>query len=324
MTRTTTTAVAFLLSLELCGEPPPDEPIVVPLLGEATFPEGIAADPETGELFVGGLASGDIQRVGPAGTSYFKLAHEDGLLNVIGLAVDPPRDRLWVCSSSFADPTVPASLLAFDTTTGDLLASFSTPDDGLPHFLNDVDVDTEGNAYATDSLAPVVWRADAELSGLSPLASDPAFVVDAAGFNLNGIAVAPGDQHAVVSVPTLSGAGGKLFRVGLADGAVLEIPVDPTFGGVDGLSVLGATTMLGAGGAPGLHRLEFDPAFTRVAITPLTEPEALLDLPTTTAVIDGRVWVVNSQLDHFVGLPGGEGPPELPFEIVGLPLGALE
>lgn len=324
MTRLATITSSFLLWLGPCGEPPADDAQRIPLLGDATFPEGIAAHPSTGELFVGGLASGDIQRVSPDGVAYFKQPHEDGLLNVIGLAVDPARDRLWVCSSSFDDPTVAASLLAFDTTTGALLASFSTPADGLLHFLNDVDVDEAGNAYATDSFAPVVWRVDAELTEITPLSSDPAFVVDPEGFNLNGIAVTPDDLHAIVSVPTLSGTGAKLFRVALDDGAVLEIPVDPAFGGVDGLEVVGATTMLGSGGVPGLHRLTFDAAFTQVEIAALDQFDAELDLPTTNAVLDDRVWVVSSQLDHFVEMFGNEDPPSLPFEIVGVPLAALE
>ncbi|MEM9493786.1 MAG: hypothetical protein AAGC55_31860, partial [Myxococcota bacterium] len=77
------------------------------LLGDQTFPEGIAAHVGDDTLFVGGLASGDIQRITAAGATYFKQPHEDGLLNVIGLAVDPERDRLWAASSSFFDPMTP-------------------------------------------------------------------------------------------------------------------------------------------------------------------------------------------------------------------------
>ncbi|MEM6927906.1 MAG: hypothetical protein AAF602_13320, partial [Myxococcota bacterium] len=192
--------------------------VSVPLLGDATYPEGIAAHAGTNQLFVGGLANGDIQRIDARGdASYFKEANEDGLLNVVGLAVDPDRDRLFVCSTSFADPTVLPSLVVFDTETGEQIASLSAPADGLPHFFNDVTVDRSGRAYVTDSFAPVVYAVDVDLTSIDVLASDPAFVVDPSGFNLNGIAVTTDDRFAIVSVATLGGVG-RLFRIGLGDG----------------------------------------------------------------------------------------------------------
>jgi sugar lactone lactonase YvrE len=297
----------------------------VELLGTRTFPEGVAAHSVTRELFVGGLAQGEIQRVTSRGAEVFKRSHEDGLLDVIGLAVDATRDRLWVCSTSFADPTVAPALVVFDTRSGERLAILTLPSDGRPHFLNDVDVDADGNAYATDSLAPVIWTVRSDLATVQPFVEDAAFLVTPESFNLNGLAVTPDDRFIVASVPSLDPAGrGRLFRIEIATRSVSEVELDRTFAGADGLVLLDDRRMIASGGSPGLHRLDFDADYRTARITVLDAFEPELDFPTTAAIADGRLWVVNSQLDHHVvALFGDRGPPELPFEIVGLPVEAL-
>jgi sugar lactone lactonase YvrE len=297
----------------------------IALLGQRTFPEGIAAHAKTGNLFVGGLAQGEIQRIGPHGAQPFKRSHEDGLLNVIGLAVDTPNDRLWVCSTSLADPMVSPSLVVFDARTGEKLAAFALPADGRPHFLNDIDVDASGNAYATDSLAPVIWTVPADLSAVDVFVEDPAFVVDPASFNLNGLVVTPDDRFIVASVPSLDPAGhGHMFRVEIGTRAVTEIELDRPFGRADGLVVVDTGRMIASGSPPGLHQLEFAADYRSARVTPIEGFESELDLPTTAAIAADRLWVVNSQLDHYVvAVFGDRGPPELPFEIVGIPVEAL-
>jgi sugar lactone lactonase YvrE len=297
----------------------------VSLLGEHTFPEGIAADGGSGELFVGSLAEGEIQRVSARGVELFKRTHEDGLLNVIGLAVDAPRHRLWVCSSSFADTSIPPALIVFDTRSAAKLAAFTLPADGQPHFLNDVDVDSRGDAFATDSLAPVIWRVAADLTTLEPWLRDQAFTLDPSGFNLNGLAITPDDHWLVASVPSMSDAGqGKLFRVGIADRSVQEIALDPQFAGADGLVVVDDRRMIASGGVPGLFWLEFAEDFTSAKVRPIERFASKLKQPTTSAIAADRLWVVNSQLDHYlVAVFGERGPAALPFEILGIPLEAL-
>lgn len=295
------------------------------LLGSRTFPEGIAAHTSSGTIFVGGVANGDIQRVVGDGPEMFKAAHADDLANVIGLAVDGARDRLWVCSTTFNDPMGPAALFVFDVHSGRRLAHLTLPADGAPHFLNDVDLDSRGNAYATDSLAPLIWTVPADLSRIEVLTTDSSFTVDPAGFNLNGLAVTPDDRYLIASVPSASETGqGKLFRIELATRSVRGIVQDHAFAGADGLTVLGERDLVASGAAPGLHRLRFDAEYESVRVTPLERFASQFAQPTTAAVSNGQLWVVNSQLDHYVvAVFGDKGPPALPFEIVGIPLSEL-
>lgn len=307
-----------------CAATPPELRRIA-LLGERTFPEGIATHRSSGEIFVGGLAQGEIQRVTSGSVSRFKAPHADGLANVIGLAVDSARDRLWVCSTTFDNPLGPAALVVFDTRSGKRLASLPLPADGSPHFLNDVDVDSAGTAYATDSLTPVIWTVPPDLSHIEALVREPAFVVDPNGFNLNGVAVTPDERFLIASVPSISEAGqGKLFRVELATHSVQEIDQDRAFAGADGLTVLSTRRMIASGAAPGLYLLEFDADYTRAHVTALERFATEFAQPTTAAIADGRLWVVNSQLDHYVvAVFGDKGPPALPFEIVGIPMSEL-
>ena len=297
----------------------------VPLLGERMFPEGIAAHRISAEIFVGGVAQGEIQHVTARGASPFKRAHADGLHNVIGLAVDSARDRLWVCSTTFDDPFGPAALVVFDIPSGRALASLPLPADGAPHFLNDVDVDSTGAAYATDSLSPLIWTVPADLSHIEVLVRDPLWLLDPNGFNLNGLVVTPCDRFLIASLPSLSDSGhGKLFRVELATRRVIEIEQDPPFAGADGLTVLSERRVIASGAAPGLFLLDFDAGYGVVQVTPLERFAGEFAQPTTSAIADGRLWVVNSQLDHYVvAVFGDKGPPALPFELVGIPVSEL-
>ena len=147
--------------------------------------------------------------------------------------------------------------------------------------------------------------------------------MDPAGFNLNGIAVTPNRKYLIVSVPSLSGQNGKLFRVTIKTGRVLPIDVPQSYGGADGLVLLPDGRLLGAGGVPGVHLMSWSRRYREVAIVPVADFDPSFDRVTTAAVLGDRVWFTNSQLDHFVSLLGDNGPPQLPFEIVGIPLSRL-
>ncbi|MEM6931337.1 MAG: hypothetical protein AAF602_30685, partial [Myxococcota bacterium] len=120
------------------------------------------------------------------------------------------------------------------------------------------------------------------------------------------------------SVATLGGVG-RLFRFGLGDGEVRPIDTPEGYPGVDGLLALGERTLVGFAGTPDVFHFAFSEDFDAVEVTALPEAAAWLDFPTTAARLGTRVYVVNSQLDHFVpGQPAFGTKPDLPFEIVGI------
>lgn len=292
------------------------DPLAV--LGEETFPEGIAADPDGNVLYVGGAGNGSLQKVVVAGrqagmATWVREPGEDGLLNVLGLAVDPGRSRLFACSSSFDMPPGPTMLAVYDTETEELLAQLSPPDDGSSYFFNDVTVDSQGRAYVTDSFLPIVWRADADLGAIVPFAEDERFTVDPKSFNLNGIAITPDDNYVIAIIPTFSGVGARLFRISTETAEVTQLSTPERWGGSDGLLFLPDGRMVGIGAAEHIQLFSFSDDYATVEIDSGGLARRALDTPTTAARVGDTLWVTNTQLDHFLPFFRDQGPPELPF-----------
>ena len=81
-----------------------------------------------------------------------------------------------------------AAVATYDATTGAPRAYYdlSSLDPGA-HLANDLVLDARGNAYVTDSFAPVIYRIDTK-GHASIFARDARFKTGE-GFNLNGIAM---------------------------------------------------------------------------------------------------------------------------------------
>jgi hypothetical protein len=69
------------------------------------IPEGIAADPETGDFFVSSLAQWKVVKRSEDGSVRdFVAPHQDGIWLTLGMKVDPTGKELWVCSASEINP----------------------------------------------------------------------------------------------------------------------------------------------------------------------------------------------------------------------------
>ncbi|MDQ3738323.1 MAG: hypothetical protein M3337_04055, partial [Actinomycetota bacterium] len=124
--------------------------IVLP--GARVFPEGVAIDPATGEVYVGSTDDGTVFRAGlnDSEAEVFLPGGEDDRTAVTGLAVD--GDRLFVAGRDTG------RIFAYDTTSGELIAGYDTSD-GERTLINDVVVAGDA-AYVTDSFRPVLLRLD--------------------------------------------------------------------------------------------------------------------------------------------------------------------
>jgi sugar lactone lactonase YvrE len=85
---------------------------------------------------------------------------DERIPSVTGIEADEATNRLLV---AVTDLEKKGWLGIYDLTTGDNLAFVDfvplLPNDP-EHFINDIAVDTAGNAYVTDSLAGVIYRVD--------------------------------------------------------------------------------------------------------------------------------------------------------------------
>jgi Cu-Zn family superoxide dismutase len=300
---------ALALPLALAQEEAPDAPAAdlpdaYPLPGEAVFPEGIALDAEAGVFYVGATNGGTIFRADIASGEVETFARGTQP-TAIGMEVDP-YGRLWVAGG----PT--GQVFVYDTASGELLRSYAAPDADAT-FLNDLTF-VRDTVYVTDSQRPVLFRIDAgpELGELDTFVSfedTPFAYVD--GFNANGIVVAPGGWALVI----VQSATGELYRVGLGDRSVTRVAssAEPLTAG-DGLALEGRTLYVVRNSVGEVARLTIAPSGRAVAPAAPPVTSEAFHFPTTAAVHDGSLFVVNSQFDRQGGTP------DLPFEVVRVPL----
>jgi sugar lactone lactonase YvrE len=284
--------------------------------GDTVFPEGVASGPRTGFFYVGSSTDGTIYRGRPDRRTMevFLPGGADGRTAATGMKVDR-QGRLYVSGAATGQMWV------YDSHSRRLVRHFDTGLRGPNTFINDVTVTPDGDAYFTDSVAPVLWRVPAAaVRHRDPTVAAPqrfldftgTAVVYQAGFNLNGIWFAAGGRQLV----TVQSNTGKLFRIGVADRSVAEIPVagGPLANG-DGILLAGPVLFVARNANQLIVTVGLDRKLSSGRVlAQFTDPA--LHTPTTLALSGTRLLVVNSQFDR-------QGPglvPDLPFTVSGVPL----
>ena len=303
------TLVALVPSASIGAAPRPSSYV---LPGNAVFPEGVAFQPSTGNFFVSSTTDGSILRgnVGEPAASQF-IAGSGTSFSAIGVKVDD-AGRLAVAGGFTGDVSI------FDAATGARIRTFTT---GAGGALNDLAVAKNGDLFVTDSFRPVLWRIPAadivpsatpapaeawlNLTGKIPYVADQ--------FNVNGIVATENGKHLVVAQSFTS----ELFRIDVATKAVTKIDLGGELVSGDGLALLGRT-LYAAEPFSGPGRIAkvalSGDLSTGTVLSRTTDP--LFNTPTTIAVANGRLLVVNSQFEELFG---GE-PPSLPFTLSSIPL----
>ncbi|WP_371617722.1 SMP-30/gluconolactonase/LRE family protein [Streptomyces sp. NBC_00454] len=278
------------------------------LPGAKVFPEGIAADPRTGTVYVGSYTDGTIYRARSGGRTaeVFLPSGTDGRDTANGLRVDA-HGRLWVTDST-------SGVSVYDTRSGARLAHFEIPGSD-PRFLNDLAVTPDGTAYLTDSVRAVVYRVtpDQLAAGSGPLL--PAYDLSgllspspAGSFSLNGITADPAGRYLL----TVDMTAGELYRIDPRSGAISRVALT---GGdlksADGLDLAPGGVLRAAQNMKNtLSRWQLSADGTRARLVhTITDPS--LQIPTTLAQLPGRTLVVRSQFDKDGGplpSPGADAP----------------
>lgn len=198
------------------------------------YPEGVQYDAKNSRFLVSSLTTGNVGQVKDDGT-YSVFASGAGIISAVGMNLDDSRNRLLVASSNGTQRNI-AKLVSFNRDNGQVL--FNTDLGALrsapAHFANDVAVDNQGNAYVTDSFAPVIYKVDPQ--GMASVFLDNVqLAAPANAFGLNGIVfhpdgyllVAKSDEGALFKVPVSNPAGfTRVSTTGIdlraADGLLLQ------------------------------------------------------------------------------------------------------
>ncbi|SFQ73992.1 SMP-30/gluconolactonase/LRE family protein [Hymenobacter arizonensis] len=257
--RLTALAAGLLGLLPGCStdsEPEPEAPaaptrITVPQA--ALHPEGIQYDEANRRFVVTSRTQGRIGTVRDDST-YTELANDARLISTIGVNLDAARQRLLVAvadnganasRSTAATLRKLAAVAIFNSTSGALLSYVDLgglrPD--LPHFANDIAVDSQGNAYITDSLSPIIYKVDPQ--GVASVFLENAQLSGGTGFGLNGIVFHP-DGYLLVAKAN----DGTLFKVPVSNPATFTtVTKTQSLVGADGLLLLDPQTLLVVSGS---------------------------------------------------------------------------
>jgi len=274
----------------------------------ALYPETIEYDVAHDRFLVGSFREGGVYRVDSQG-AVSRLVDDPRLCSVLGIAVDAARGRLWAVNSdlgasarpSVAGPRKLAAVGVYDLSTGaaldyiDLARLFPGE-----HLLNGIAVDGDGNAYVTDSFAPVIYRIDAH-GRPSVFLHDERFA--GKGINLNGLVVHP-DGYLLV----IKKSDGTLFKVPLANPAALSrVTIDRRLVGGDGVTRVGRRgVVIIANQTPdersnaAIFLTSHDGWLTAAvgAVQPLGAV-----YPTTAAIRRGELYVLHSKLNELIQAP---------------------
>ncbi|GAT68621.1 superoxide dismutase [Planomonospora sphaerica] len=278
------------------------------LPGEKVMPEGIAYSSGHG-FYAGSTTDGTIfrGRLDDELTQVWQPPGKDARTCVLGLAVH--RNR-WLVACGGAT----GHLFVYDLADSALLARRTVP--ATDTLLNDVWTVGEA-AFVTDSVRPVLWRLPL---GTTPQAiGEPEIFADLSGAGanafLNGItATADGTALLVAAQGT-----GTLWRVETASGAVEQVRLPDGYRFcADGLLLLDDRLLFGLVNETRESRIVFSLAVValdadaRKAVPVGRWDDPRFDTPTTIALAQQRLLVVNSQLTR--------AEPAAPFHVISMDL----
>src|SRR5262245_49032729 len=228
-------------------------PAAITIPGERLFTESLTSTKD-GSVIVGSVMGRTIFRTKPGAASAETWIQPgtEGLAGVFGVFADEKSNTLWACSGTFggppggnAAPPPPSALYAFDLKTGAHKGHYTMPTPG--GFCNDIALDKDGNAYASDTnnMQVVVLKKGAkELAVWSaPDAYGPK------GGVLDGIAVL-GDRVLVNTLATSKIFATPIGKDGKA-GATVEVKLDTPVERPDGMRSFGKNSLLVAEGGGG-------------------------------------------------------------------------
>lgn len=292
--------------------------IVIP--GERIFPESLTSAAD-GSVIFGSLGARAIYRAKPGARTAEPWIQPgtNGMQGIFGVFADDASGTLWACSGGFGppppgEPPYVPTLHAFDLKTGAPKGKYPLPKaDGA---CNDIAIDANGTAYATDTTNMLVVRLKKGAQNLEVWAGENGEFGPRGGI-LDGIAVL-GDRVVVNALVT-----GKLFSVPInkdgSAGTVTEIRLDSPLTRPDGMRSFGENRLLVADAGPDnkgrLARVDLSADAGKVT----SLKEGFPGGPVSVTVVDGTAYVLEGQLMHMMRPDPNVKPG--PFRAVAVPVG---
>ena len=296
---------ALVFSLTACQDEinQPSAPALadrIAFVSDRLYPEGLAYAPQLGKFFVSSLTQGKVGTVDAAGT-YADFVSDPQLIGAVGLEVS--NGKLYVCNgdqgvstkTTAQSPFMTAGLFVFDIATQRLdrqvnLATLLPS--GQRHFANDVTVDTQGNAYVTDSFSPVIYKVTP--AGVATVfLTDPRF--SSTMFGLNGIVYHPNGYLLVAQ----TGAA-RLYKIDLLNSNAITEVGGIAVGG-DGLQLIGNDIYI----VNGSNQVSQYRSTDNFQTASLIKIDAVgYNQATTNAAVNGQIYTINARIGEISAAGG--------------------
>lgn len=274
------------------------------------YPEGITYSPALDLFLVSSLTQGKIGTVDQNGRYADLFANDKQLIGSIGMKVR--GDLLYVCngdqgvSDKSNEQTVlkTAGLFIYNLRTKqnvrrvNLAALLPT----MNHFANDIAFDSTGNAYVTDSFAPVVYKVPADSTVPVSVINSPLFA-GAQGINLNGIVYHPGKYLIVVKSNE-----GKLFKVDLANTNTITEITGVNLPGGDGM-LLYNNDLYVVNGRNKVSQVRSSDGWKTASVVK-TDSVGYVDA-TTNVLVNDKIYTLNARISEVSAAVAAKNPAQL-------------
>ncbi|MEP6806478.1 MAG: SMP-30/gluconolactonase/LRE family protein [Flavobacterium sp.] len=271
------------------------------------YPEGIDYDSKNERFLFSSLYKAAIYAMNSKG-EVTNFATSSKLVLPTGVYTDEVRNRLIVANADLGisqkSTTVSAGTVAtvsiFNLTSGVLIKEIDlknfTPNAGS--CLNDIAVDSKGNIYITDSFSPNIYKIDTDYTASLFITSN-LFQPAPNQFGLNGIVFHPDGYLLAVKTDN-----SKLYKITLADPAVITEVTGTTFSAPDGIELDKKNNLVVVENGLALGKTyTFSSDNNWKSALKISETNiGKEEFPTTAALAsDGNVYVISSKLGKLLG-----------------------
>jgi len=266
---------------------------------DTVYPESVSWSAKQNTFFASSVRHGLVGKVSIDG-HFSVFIRDTKLVSTVGILADDARNTIWVANSDpgAGDRTQAstqgklAGVATYDSKTGKARAYYDLGrlSEGA-HFANDIALDAEGNAYVTDSFAPIIYRISH--SGDASIFAKNDLFKKGDGFNLNGIAWHHDGYLLVGKYNT-----GEIYRIDLRDPSHVEQVVIPeALVGADGFLLADDQHLVVVqnNGADRTVELTSTDGWKTAQVSRVVKSE--LSMPTAATKAGKNVFVLNARLD---------------------------
>ncbi len=292
-------------------------PELITIKSDGLFPEGFVFDSTDNTFYMGSLTKGKVVKVDLEGGVEGFIESSD-LRSVLGMVINKATNQLLICNSDpgFSEkttgeiPPVLANVIAYDLTTGQEVANYdlaSLLPAGTPLLVNDIVLDVAGNAYISNSFAPVVFKISTS-GDISVFVTSDSWIPTPGSFGLNGI-----EYHKDGFLILAQYEQGALYKVPLDNPTEFtKISVDTDIHSVDGIRLLNDNTLAWVSNvldpSTGLEHIIYEVKSSDNWQSASVKSEIIIgkgnEFPTTIEIVNGEPYVIYSHLrDLMAGNP---------------------